>query len=123
MYNDKTLDHFKNPRNSGALEDANAIGLVGGATCGDILKLYLKIEDDIIVKATFETFGCAAAIASSSIATEIIIGKTTSEALAITNSDIVTSLEGLPPRKIHCSVLASEAIEKAINDYRGNKSQ
>ena len=75
MYNDKTLDHFKNPRNSGALEDANAIGLVGGATCGDILKLYLKIEDDIIVKATFETFGCAAAIASSSIATEIIIGK------------------------------------------------
>lgn len=121
MYNDKVMDIFKNPPNVGVLEDANAIGLVGNASCGDILKIYLKVENDIIVDAKFQTFGCAAAIASSATATQMIIGKTLDEALAITNSQIVEELEGLPPQKIHCSVLAEEAIAKAIEEYKANK--
>ncbi len=118
MYNDKVMDIFKNPPNVGVLEDANAIGLVGNASCGDILKIYLKIDNDIIVDAKFQTFGCAAAIASSATATTMIIGKTLDEALALTNSQIVEELEGLPPQKIHCSVLAEEAIGKAIIEYK-----
>lgn len=123
MYNDKVMEIFKNPPNAGILEDANAVGLVGNASCGDILKIYLKIENDIIVDAKFQTFGCAAAIASSATATKMIIGKTVDEALAISNSEIVEELEGLPPQKIHCSVLAEEAIAKAIEEYRLKQNQ
>ena len=123
MYNDKVMEIFKNPPNAGILEDANAVGLVGNASCGDILKIYLKIENDIIVDAKFQTFGCAAAIASSATATKMIIGKTVDEALVISNSEIVEELEGLPPQKIHCSVLAEEAIAKAIEEYRLKQNQ
>lgn len=118
MYNDKVMENFSNPQNVGVLSDANGIGTVGNATCGDIMKMYLKIEDDKIVDAKFQTFGCAAAIASSSMATQMVIGKTVEEALKIKNSDVVEALEGLPPQKIHCSVLAEEAIKLAIENYR-----
>jgi nitrogen fixation NifU-like protein len=123
MYNDKVMEIFKNPPNAGILEDPNAVGVGGNAACGDILKLYLKIENDIIVDAKFQTFGCAAAIASSATATKMIIGKTVDEALVISNSEIVEELEGLPPQKIHCSVLAEEAIAKAIEEYRLKQNQ
>ena len=106
MYNDKVLEAFRNPKNVGRMEDADAEGLVTSPSCGDMMKLYLKIENDVIIDAKFETFGCAAAIASSSTATQMIIGKTLDEALKITNSDVVEELEGLPPQKIHCSVLS-----------------
>lgn len=122
MYSDKVMEEFINPKNSGILENANAIGTVGNAACGDILKIYLYIENDIIKDVRFQTFGCAAAIASSSMATEMVKGKTIEQALAIKNEDIITSLEGLPPQKIHCSVLAEEAISLAIEDYRKNQS-
>ena len=118
MYNDKVMENFSNPQNVGVLPDANGIGTVGNATCGDIMKMYLKIEGDKIVDAKFQTFGCAAAIASSSMATQMVIGKTLDEALKIKNSDVVEALEGLPPQKIHCSVLAEEAIKLAIENYR-----
>lgn len=118
MYNDKVMENFSNPQNVGVLSDANGIGTVGNATCGDIMKMYLKIENDKIVDAKFQTFGCAAAIASSSMATQMVIGKTVEEALKIKNSDVVEALEGLPPQKIHCSVLAEEAIKLAIENYR-----
>lgn len=121
MYNEKILNEFKNPQNMGDLEGANGIGTVGNAKCGDILKIYLKIEDDIIVNATFKTFGCVAAIASSSVATKMVIGKSINEALNIKNSEVVEALEGMPPQKIHCSVLAEEAIKKAIEDYKSKK--
>ena len=121
MYNDKVLEAFRNPQNAGSMENADAEGTVGNASCGDIMKIYLKIEDDVIVDAKFETFGCAAAIASSSTATSMIIGKTLDEALAIKNSDVIERLEGLPPQKIHCSVLAEEAIKAAIEDYRAKQ--
>jgi nitrogen fixation NifU-like protein len=118
------MDHFKEPHNVGAMADANAVGVVGNAACGDILKVYLKIDDnDIITEATFETFGCAAAIASSSVVTDMLKGKSIDEALAIKNSDVIENLEWLPPQKIHCSVLAEEAIKNAIDDYKGRKSQ
>lgn len=120
MYNEKVIEIFRNPKNVGALEDANAIGKVGNASCGDIMKLYLKIKDNIIKDATFETFGCAAAIVSSSVATELIIGKTIEEALALNNNEIIEILGGLPASKIHCSILAKEAIEKAVNNYKNN---
>ncbi len=118
MYSRKVLDTFANPKNVGEIPDADGVGTVGNASCGDIMKIYLKIENDIIVDAKFKTFGCAAAIASSSTATEMIKGLTIDEALKITNADVVEELEGLPPQKIHCSVLAQEAIAAAVEDYR-----
>ncbi len=117
MYSEKVMDHFTNPRNVGELADANAVGTVGNAKCGDIMKMYLKIENDVIVDVSFKTFGCGAAVATSSMATELVKGKTVEEALALTNSAVVEALEGLPPAKIHCSVLAEEAIKAAIQDY------
>jgi nitrogen fixation NifU-like protein len=117
MYSEQVMDHFTNPRNQSRLENANGIGEVGNASCGDIMKIYLYVKDSIIESVGFETFGCGAAIASSSIATELIKGKTIDEAWALTNKAVVQALEGLPPQKIHCSVLAEEAIHAAINDY------
>ena len=117
-YSAKVMDHFTNPRNVGEIEDANGVGVVGNAKCGDIMKIYLKIdENDIITDVKFKTFGCGAAIATSSMATELIKGKSVSEALTLTNSAVVEALEGLPPVKIHCSVLAEEAIKTAVADY------
>lgn len=122
MYNPKVLEIFINPMNVGVLDDANAIGKVGNASCGDIMKLYLKInENDVIEDVKFETFGCAAAIVSSSVATEMIKGKTVEEALKLENNEILDYIGGLPTQKIHCSILAKEAIESAINNYRKNK--
>jgi nitrogen fixation NifU-like protein len=118
MYTEKVMDHFRNPRNVGELEDANGIGEVGNAQCGDIMKIYLKIEDNIVMDIKFKTFGCGSAIASSSMATELVKGKTVEEAWSLTNKAVAEALEGLPPVKMHCSVLAEEAIHKAINDYR-----
>ena len=118
LYSDKVMDHFRNPRNVGIIEDANGVGEVGNAKCGDIMRVYLKIEDNKIVDAKFETFGCGSAIASSSMATELIKGKTVEEAWDLTNKAVAEALDGLPPVKMHCSVLAEEAIHKAINDYR-----
>lgn len=118
MYSEKVMDHFRHPRNVGEIENANGIGEVGNPQCGDIMKIYLKIEDDIVKDAKFKTFGCGSAIASSSMATELIKGKTVEEAWKLTNVAVTEALDGLPPIKIHCSVLAEEAIHKAINDYR-----
>ena len=118
MYNEKVMEIFKNPKNVGEVENYNAIGTVGNATCGDIMQITLRIEDGIIKDAKFKTFGCAAAITSSSVATSMIIGKTIDEALKVTNKDVITELNGLPPQKIHCSVLAEEAIKAAIDSYR-----
>lgn len=117
LYSEKVMEHFRNPRNVGIIENADGIGEVGNAKCGDIMKIYLKIENDIIVDIKFETFGCGSAIASSSMATELIKGKPLSEALSLTNNAVVKALEGLPAHKIHCSVLAEEAIKKAILNY------
>lgn len=116
-YSEKVMDHFQNPRNVGKIEDADGVGEVGNAKCGDIMKIYLKIEDGIIVDVKFNTFGCASAIATSSMATELIKGKPVSEALTLTNKAVVEALDGLPPVKIHCSVLAEEAVKAAIKDY------
>lgn len=118
LYSDKVMDHFRNPRNVGVIEDADGIGEVGNAVCGDIMKIYLKIRDDIITDVKFETFGCGSAIASSSMATELIKGKPVSEALQLTNKAVTEALDGLPPHKLHCSVLAEEAIQAALMDYR-----
>ena len=117
LYSDKVMDHFRNPRNVGVIEDANGIGEVGNAKCGDIMNMYLKIEDDIIQDVKFETFGCGSAIASSSMATELIKGKPVSEAMQLTNKAVAEALDGLPAYKMHCSVLAEEAIQKALDDY------
>lgn len=117
MYSDKVLDHFQNPRNVGEISDANAVGQVGNSKCGDIMKMYMKIENDVIVDVTFKTFGCGAAIATSSMATEMVKGKTVEEALKLTNKAVAEALDGLPPEKLHCSVLAEEAIRSAIADY------
>ena len=117
LYSEKVMDHFRNPRNVGVIENADGVGEVGNAKCGDIMKIYLKIENDVIADAKFETFGCGSAIASSSMATELIKGKPVSEALALTNKAVVEALDGLPAHKIHCSVLAEEAIKKALQDY------
>lgn len=117
LYSEKVMDHFRNPRNVGVIENADGIGEVGNAKCGDIMKIYLKIEKDMIVDAKFETFGCGSAIASSSMATELIKGKPLSEALALTNKAVVEALDGLPAHKLHCSVLAEEAIKAALKDY------
>lgn len=118
MYSEKVMDHFANPRNVGEIENANAVGEVGNAKCGDIMKMYMDIEDNIIKDVKFKTFGCGAAIATSSMATEMVKGKTVDEALALTNKAVMEALDGLPKEKIHCSVLAEEAIHSAINDYR-----
>ena len=117
LYSAKVMDHFRNPRNVGVLEDANGVGEVGNAKCGDIMKIYLKIEDDMIQDVSFETFGCGSAIASSSMATELIKGKPISEAMQLTNWAVTEALDGLPVHKIHCSVLAEEAIKLALKDY------
>jgi len=118
MYNDRVFKEFSSPSNVGVLERANGIGMVGSAACGDIMKMYLKIEGGVITDAKFQTFGCAAAIASSSVATQMIIGLSVEDALKITNKQVIEELEGLPPQKIHCSVLAEEAIKAAVEDYR-----
>ena len=118
LYSEKVMDHFRNPRNLGVLEDANAIGEVGNAKCGDIMKMYLKIEDDVVKDVKFETFGCGSAIASSSMATEMIKGKPLSEVEKLTNQAVTEALDGLPTHKIHCSVLAEQAIKSALEDYR-----
>ena len=117
MYTDCVMDHFNNPRNMGEAENFNAEGTVGNAKCGDIMRMTMRINDGIIEEVKFKTFGCGAAIATSSIATEMVQGKTVEEALALTNSAVVEALEGLPPQKIHCSVLAEEAVKAAIADY------
>ncbi|MGI5897270.1 MAG: Fe-S cluster assembly scaffold protein NifU [Oscillospiraceae bacterium] len=117
LYSDKVLDHFSNPRNVGELEDANGVGEVGNAKCGDIMKMYLKIKDNTIEDVKFKTFGCGAAIATSSIATEMIKGKSVDDALKLTNKAVVEALDGLPASKIHCSVLAEQAIKSALSDY------
>ena len=117
LYSEKVMDHFRNPRNVGVIEDADAVGEVGNAKCGDIMKMYLKIEDDTIRDVKFETFGCGSAIASSSMATELIKGKPLSEALKLTNKAVTEALDGLPAHKLHCSVLAEEAIKTALQDY------
>ena len=117
MYSEKVIDHFTNPRNAGEIPEADGIGQVGNSVCGDIMKIYLKIEDNIIVDVKFKTFGCGAAIATSSMATELIIGKTVEEASNLTNKTVVEALGGLPPAKIHCSVLVEEAVKAAIIDY------
>ena len=118
LYSEKVMDHFRNPRNVGVLEDANGIGEVGNAKCGDIMKIYLKIEDDIVRDVKFETFGCGSAIASSSMATELIKGQPVSEVRKLTNKAVTEALDGLPAHKIHCSVLAEEAIQSALEDYQ-----
>ena len=117
VYSEKVMDHFRNPRNVGVIEDANGIGEVGNAKCGDIMRMYLKIEDDVVQDVKFETFGCGSAIASSSMATELIKGKHVSEVKALTNKAVAEALDGLPAYKMHCSVLAEEAIQSALEDY------
>ena len=117
MYSEKVMDHFTNPRNCGEIPDADGVGEVGNAKCGDIMRMYLKIENNIIVDVKFKTFGCGAAIATSSIATEMIKGKSISEALELTNRAVVEALDGLPAHKVHCSVLAEEAVKAAVKDY------
>ena len=117
LYTETVMDHFMHPRNVGSIDNADGIGEVGNAKCGDIMKMYLKIKDGVIEDVKFETFGCGSAIASSSIATEMIKGKTIDEALALTNKDVVDALGGLPAHKLHCSVLAEEAIKSAVKDY------
>ena len=117
LYSEKVMDHFMNPRNVGTIEDASGIGEIGNAKCGDIMKIYLKIENNIIVDCKFETFGCGSAIASSSMATEMIMGKSVDEAMELTNKAVAEALDGLPAHKMHCSVLAEEAIKQALKDY------
>ena len=117
LYSEKVMDHFRNPRNVGVIEDANAVGEVGNAKCGDIMKMYLKIENDIVQDVKFETFGCGSAIASSSMATELIKGQPLSEVRKLTNKAVAEALDGLPDYKMHCSVLAEEAIQSALADY------
>ena len=117
LYSEKVMDHFMNPRNVGVIENADGVGEIGNAKCGDIMKIYLKIENDTIVDCKFQTFGCGSAIASSSMATEMIIGKPVRDALELTNKAVVEALDGLPAHKVHCSVLAEEAIKNALKDY------
>jgi len=118
MYSEKVMDHFSNPRNVGEIEDADGIGTVGNPTCGDLMTIYIKVKDNIIEDVKFKTFGCGAAIATSSMVTELALGKTIEEALAITRNDVANELEGLPPVKMHCSNLAADALHAAIDDYK-----
>ena len=117
LYSEKVMDHFRNPRNVGSIENADGVGTVGNAKCGDIMKIYLKIDDDTVTDVKFETFGCGSAIASSSMATELIKGKPLDEVMKLTNKAVTEALDGLPAHKLHCSVLAEEAIQDAVNDY------
>ena len=121
LYSEKVMDHFRNPRNLGKMDDADGIGEVGNAKCGDIMKMYIKVKDGIIEDVKFNTFGCGSAIASSSMATELIKGKPLSQALELTNKAVAEALDGLPAHKLHCSVLAEEAIKAAIEDYQKKK--
>ena len=123
LYSEKVMDHFRHPRNIGSIDDANGIGEVGNVKCGDIMKMYLKIEDDVIQDVKFETFGCGSAIASSSMATELIKGKPVAEAMELTNKAVAEALDGLPDYKMHCSVLAEEAIKAALDDYNSKKAK
>ena len=123
LYSEKVMDHFRNPRNVGVIEDANGIGEVGNAKCGDIMKMYLKIENGIVEDVKFETFGCGSAIASSSMATELIKGQPLSEVKKLTNKAVAEALDGLPAHKLHCSVLAEEAIQSALEDYYSRTSE
>lgn len=124
MYTEKVMDHFSNPRNMGEVEGANGVGTVGNAKCGDIMQMFIKVNDDgVIEDVGFKTFGCGAAIATSSMATELIKGKTIDEALSLSNSAVVEALEGLPPVKLHCSVLAEEAVKAAVDDYRKKRGE
>ena len=123
LYSDKVMDHFLQPRNLGVIEDADGIGEVGNAKCGDIMKMYLKINDDIITDVKFETFGCASAIASSSMATELIKGQRVEDAMQLTNKAVAEALDGLPAYKMHCSVLAEEAIQAALEDYKSRSGK
>ncbi|CDZ23815.1 hypothetical protein CCDG5_0686 [[Clostridium] cellulosi] len=116
-YSQKVMDHFMNPRNTGEIPDADGVGEVGNPVCGDIMKMYLKIKDNVITDVKFKTFGCGAAVATSSIATEMIKGKTVDEALKLSNKAVIEALDGLPPAKIHCSVLAEQAVKAALSDY------
>jgi len=117
LYSEKVMDHFQNPRNVGEIADASGVGEVGNAKCGDIMRMYIKVENDVITDCKFKTFGCGSAIATSSMATELIKGKPLAEALTLSNKAVVEALDGLPPAKIHCSVLAEEAVRAAIKDY------
>ena len=123
LYSEKVMEHFLNPQNVGVIEDADGVGEVGNAKCGDIMKMYLKIDNEVISDVKFETFGCASAIASSSMATEMIKGKPVAEAMLLTNKAVAEALDGLPPHKRHCSVLAEEAIQSALEDYENRKSK
>ncbi len=123
LYSDKVMDHFLQPRNLGTIENADGVGEVGNAKCGDIMKMYLKIDDDIITDVKFETFGCASAIASSSMATELIKGQRVEDAMQLTNKAVAEALDGLPAYKMHCSVLAEEAIQAALEDYHNKMEQ
>ena len=123
LYSEKVMDHFRNPRNVGVIEDANGVGEAGNAKCGDIMKMYLKIEDGVIEDVKFETFGCGSAIASSSMATELIKGKPVEEAMTLTNKAVAEALDGLPAYKMHCSVLAVEAIKAALDDYNSRQGK
>ena len=123
LYSDKVMDHFLQPRNLGVIENADGVGEVGNAKCGDIMKMYLKIDDDIITDVKFETFGCASAIASSSMATELIKGASVEDAMQLTNKAVAEALDGLPAYKMHCSVLAEEAIQAALEDYKSKQAQ
>lgn len=122
MYTEKVMDHFSNPRNVGELDDANGVGEVGNASCGDIMKIFLKVEDNVIKDVKFKTFGCGAAIATSSMVTEMAIGKTIEEALVLTNEAVAEALDGLPPAKMHCSNLAADALHEAIKNYKEQNS-
>ncbi|SHI43525.1 nitrogen fixation protein NifU [Malonomonas rubra DSM 5091] len=122
MYTDKVMDHFSNPRNVGEIDNADGVGEVGNASCGDIMKIFLKVEDNIIKDVKFKTFGCGAAIATSSMVTEMAIGKTIDEALILTNEAVAEALDGLPPAKMHCSNLAADALHEAIKDYKEQHS-
>ena len=121
LYSEKVMDHFANPRNVGEIPDANAVGEVGNLKCGDIMKIYMKIEDDIIKDVKFKTFGCGAAVATSSMATEMVKGKSVQDAMKLTNAAVMEALDGLPPVKVHCSVLAEEAIKSALANYYKNQ--
>ena len=122
MYSQKVIEHFQSPRNVGEIEDADGIGTVGNPSCGDIMKMYIKVENDVIVDVKFQTFGCGAAIATSSITTEMVKGKTIEEAIKLTRNDVADALGGLPPIKMHCSNLATDALNAAIEDYRSKKA-
>ncbi len=123
MYNEKVIEHFSNPHNVGEIENADGVGMVGSEACGDIMKMFIKVEDGVIVDCRFKTFGCGAAIASSSVATDLIKGKTIEEAMQLTNKQVIEELGGLPPVKIHCSVLAEEALKAALDDYQSKQAQ